>query len=164
MRKILGLILCLVSITTIANAGAVSLEKRLKFDATGEQIDWVFSGNSQTAEIWIDNKSVRTEGNLKKAWILLNLNQPQQFQQKRVLSRYTLAHFDCRQQTLRFVMTLAFPQPWTQGWVAVATEELNRPFVKAPRGSFAEDALRYICRFPDGGINREQARTIFGSR
>jgi hypothetical protein len=100
---------------------------------------------SQGNPVFIDPKSVKTAHGITSAWIRVTFNKPVKMPKGDVTAARAHAMFDCAKKTLATKENALYLDEKT-GALAQRTVNAQPGFGPTIGGSFADVALKYVCR------------------
>lgn len=110
--------------------------------ATGSAwAEWVSLGESDSMTAHIDPDTLRTDGNLRKVWILINFKQRNTDGTMSVRSKQ---EFDCKNERYRFLAFSNYSEPMTGGKLIFNSENSSSWHEIAP-GTPSNSFLKAVC-------------------
>lgn len=111
--------------------------------STGAMAEWVLAAKSDSTMFYVNPVSIKSAGDMRRAWILYNNNSPQ----NKAMSARTLMEFKCDEERYRPLALTSFSEKFAAGNVVhdAKPSELTEWQYIAP-GEVMEQIATFICK------------------
>ena len=103
--------------------------------------EWTSVANGKESTYFVENSSIRKEGNIRKTWEIENLKKPQ----KNVSSLRSRVEYDCKQERYRTLSFSTHTELMAKGSIVDSGPIESPSWNDIPPGTVSYHLYQYVC-------------------
>ena len=104
--------------------------------------EWKFVSENPYFNMYIDQETIRKDGQLRRVWIL---HDDIKDDERGAKSRRLRHEYDCKNERYRFLSYTLHGERWAQGITILLRTPENDPWTDIPPNTPIEDVLKIVC-------------------